>query len=268
MATLAPYRTAHTYVAGGAALNQRWPRLSDDIDIFQHLRGDLAEVVAIELDALRAAGFAVEVVVETRDTVEVIIRDYGSETRVQWFDDLDASLHFFPAVADEDLGFRLHQADNSVNKVLCAARRQRAARDAVDLALIVEHYAPLGPIVWAAAGKATAVNQAQADHEYEDNPLRLIQHARANAFGYADEEIRTVSVEKGHEMGRGDIRRILGPALDAAYAYCEEIAPVNFEGHLFVDQDDRPVEADVDSLDRGDARGIPITNFGPGPTVD
>ena len=59
---------------------------------------------------------------------------------------------FFPAQNDPEFGFRLHEADLAVNKVLCAARRNSAARDAVDLVNIVDRYAPLGPLVWAVSG--------------------------------------------------------------------------------------------------------------------
>ena len=30
--TLRPFRSSNSYVGGGAALNQRWPRLSDDME--------------------------------------------------------------------------------------------------------------------------------------------------------------------------------------------------------------------------------------------
>ena len=39
--TLRPFRSSHSYVGGGAALNQRWPRLSDDMDIFVDQRKQL-----------------------------------------------------------------------------------------------------------------------------------------------------------------------------------------------------------------------------------
>lgn len=267
METLAPFRSRQTYVAGGAALNRQWPRLSDDLDIFGDQRVDLHAEVEPELKALRAAGLTVDIKLANQDTVEVIVREYGFETRVQWANDVDAYIRFFPAVADDDLGFRLHQADNSVNKVLCAAHRQQAARDAVDLALIVERYAPVGSLVWAAAGKAAAINRAQSSDALEENPIRLIRYAQTNAFGYGDEEIRTVAMEGEHRLTRDHVRRILGPAFEAARVYCEDVAPVEFDGHLFVDQAECPVEADAESLAREDARAVPISDFGPVSTV-
>jgi hypothetical protein len=268
METLQPFRSENNYVAGGAALNQQWPRLSDDMDIFQELREELETSVSPEIRALHDAGFGIELAVNTPDIIEAIVKGHGAETRVQWFADTESCLRFFAAVPDEELGFRLHQADNAVSKVFCASRRNEAARDAVDLVLIVRHYAPLGPLVWAAAGKAAAINLANSSTALEENPMQLIQSIRANSFGYADEEIRTVSMEEGHVMTRDDVRQSLTPAIDAAQEYCEDTAPSDFVGHLFVDSHECPVAADGDTLNQRLARGVPIQNFTPLPSIN
>lgn len=267
METLQPFRSELNYVAGGAALNQQWPRLSDDMDIFQDLRAELDTTVSTEIQALRDAGFDVELEVNNPEIIEAIVTGHGAETRVQWFDDPESCFRFFPAVPDDELGFRLHQADNAVSKVFCASRRKEAARDAVDLVLIVQHYAPLGPLVWAAAGKAAAINEANSSTAQEENPIQLIQSIRANSFGYADEEIRTVSMEDGQVMTRDDVRQFLTPAIDAAQEYCEDTAPPDFVGHLFVDQNECPVAAEIDTLDQQKARAIQIQNFTPLPSL-
>ncbi|MBF0374759.1 MAG: hypothetical protein HQL39_15245, partial [Alphaproteobacteria bacterium] len=69
-----------------------------------------------EIEALTASSMA-----------EAVIRDAGEETVVQWMD--DTVVRFFPVVD----GFRLHDADLAVNKVMAGASRSEA-RDAVDLA--------------------------------------------------------------------------------------------------------------------------------------
>jgi len=152
IAALRPFRTEHDYVAGGAALNQGWLRLSDDMDIFHDHRNRLPAGAAREVRALREAGFAVEITTEDRWMVEAIVRRYGFETRVQWLDDPETSRRFFPAIEDDDLGFRMHQADVAVNKVLCASRREQV-RDAVDLLTIARRYCALGALAWAAAAQ-------------------------------------------------------------------------------------------------------------------
>lgn len=58
---LRPFRTQASFVAGGAALNRTWPRLSNDMDIFHDRRAQLPGAVQAELRALREAGFAIEV---------------------------------------------------------------------------------------------------------------------------------------------------------------------------------------------------------------
>lgn len=146
--TLRPFRSSNSYVGGGAALNQRWPRLSDDMDIFVDQRRHLPRGPHAELEALRQAGFSIDVTTRDEWMVEAIVKRYGAETRVQWIDDSESSRRFFPAVDDEEFGFRLHQADAAVNKALCAARRERAPRDAVDLVSIVRRWTMPGACSW------------------------------------------------------------------------------------------------------------------------
>ncbi len=247
---LRPFRSPRTYVGGGAALNQRWPRLSDDMDIFADGRARLPRAVEPELKALRDAGFAVELTTNDEWMIEAVIRQYGFETRVQWLNDAETSRRFFPAIVDDEFGFRLHQADAAVNKALCASRRERAPRDAVDLVSIVRNYAPLGPLVWALSGK-----------DADLTPPKALQNMRRIAFGYADEEIRAVRMEDGSGLTRAELRVALEPALEAAAAYCDEVAPLDFAGRLLVNGDDVPVEATAGDLARKSARAVEIANF-------
>jgi hypothetical protein len=254
--TLREYRSKHDYVGGGAALNQRWPRLSDDMDIFED-HDLLPSGPTPELEALRVAGFSVEVTTHNEWMVEAIVRQYGFETRIQWIHDAETSRRFFPAMVDEELGFRLHPADAAVNKVLCAARRNTAPRDTVDLASIVSRYSPLGPLVWALPGKDLRLN-----------PPTAISNIRRIAFGYADEEIKAVRMEEGAGMTRQDIRAILDEALTAAAVYCEEIAPDDYLGCLFVDANDTPVEATAITIEDGSHRPIAISDYGRLPRLE
>jgi hypothetical protein len=244
------YRSEQTYVAGGSALNRDWPRLSDDMDIFHDIRNRLPEHVEPELEALRNAGFSVEFVSENDLIVEVILRRRDDETRVQWFYEEETSRRFFPALDDPVFGFRLHNADNAVNKVLCASRRNSAARDAVDLVNIVERYAPLGPLIWAASGKAPDMA-----------PPSTIRSIRANVFGYAEEEIKAVRMTDGSQMEWRRVRETINDALEAASEYCDTIAPLDLMGCLFVDVNERPVEADTTSIENGVVSVMAIQDF-------
>lgn len=247
---LRPFRQPRDYVGGGVALNQNWPRLSDDMDIFHDERGRLPEGVKPELDALREAGFLVEVTTQTEWMVEAILTQYGYQTRVQWLDDPESCCRFFPAIDDDVLGFRLHQSDVAINKVLCAASRQNAARDAVDLVSIVQNYCPLGPLVWAISGK-----------DERHTPPNILREMRRITFGYADKEIRTVRMEDGSEINQNQLRSVLGPAFDAAEKYCSQIAPPALLGQLFVDINEVPVEASGDDVEQGRVFSKQVKNF-------
>ena len=253
---LRQFRTEHDYVAGGAALNTTWLRLSDDMDIFRDYRNSLQGGVERELTALRDAGFSIEITTNDEWIVEAIVRQYGFETKVQWLNDRETSRRFFPAIDDENLGYRLHQADVAVNKVLCAARRRSAARDAVDLASIVSRYCPLGPLVWAIAGKAP-----------DSPPPQVIKAIRANAFGYSDDEIRTVRMADDNVMTRDELRSILEPALGQANDYCNDVAPEDHIGCLFVNSDQIPVAADLAAISSGAVRVMNVQDFTPVPRI-
>lgn len=247
---LRPFRTEHSYIAGGAALNRDWPRLSDDMDIFYDLRNQLPRTVEPELQALRDNGFSLEIITDNDLVVEALLRKDGGETKVQWFDDAETCKRFFPALEDKDFGFRLHQADVALNKILCASRRRSSPRDAVDLVNIVKRYAPIGPLVWAITGK-----------EPEKAPPIIIREMRSIAFGYSDEEIRTVRMEDDNVMTRGELREVLAPAFDAANDYCDDVAPIEHVGCLFIDTNEIPVEADDTALKNGAATAISISSF-------
>ncbi|MEQ9444538.1 MAG: hypothetical protein RJS98_03165 [Rhodospirillaceae bacterium] len=255
---LKQFRTPHTYVAGGAVLNHNWLRLSDDLDIFHDGRDALPGDIADELKALAENGFACEMVHSDNWTVEIIARKYGFETKIQWFSDLETSQRFFAAQADEQFGFRLHQADAAVNKVLCASRRNTAPRDAVDLMTIAQDYAPLGPLVWAASAKE---NMGQ-----RKSPRELLDAINQIVFGYGEEEIQAVRMD-GPKVSRADIRDILKPALKAAARYCEEVAPVTYDSHLFIDQNETPVEARSVDIESGRYMARAIMRLEPVPSI-
>lgn len=247
---LRPFRSAQDYVGGGAALNQNWPRLSDDMDIFRDSSHRFPKCIAPELQALRDRGFAVDVTTNNEWMVEAILRQYGFETRVQGLNEPETCRRFFPAISDEELGFRLHQADVAVNKLLCASRRRQAPRDAVDLVNIVRRFCPLGPLVWAATAKSEGLSPAQ-----------VIRNTREIAFGYADEEIRAVRLAEGEIVTRAELREVLDRALMAARDFCDDLAPSAYTGHLFVNSQETPVEADAQAVASGSVQALPLTDF-------
>jgi hypothetical protein len=220
------------------------------MDIFGDDRASLPRAPHPELRALEEAGFTVQITTHNEWMVEAIVKEYGFATRIQWIHDPETSRRFFPAICDDELGFRLHPADAAINKVLCAARRRTAPRDAVDLVSIVSRYAPLGPLVWALSGKDPKLN-----------PQTAISQIRGIAFGYSDEEIKAVRMEEGARMTRDDIRRVLGRALEQAAAYCDDVAPDDYLGQLFVDAAEIPVEASQMTISSGSHKSIAVSDF-------
>lgn len=253
---LKEFRTPYDYVAGGAALNCSWPRLSDDLDIFRDGENRLPGNVNEEIEALRKAGFICQIEDFDNFGVNVIVRKDGDDTNIQWANDPETSQRFFAAQEDEEFGFRLHQADNAVNKVLCASSRRDSPRDAIDLMTVAEEYAPLGPLIWAASAK---INLGQSK-----TPIEILFNLNEIIFSYGEEEIIAVRM-RGEKVTRSQLREVLKPALKAATEYCENIAPSNYLSQLFVDQAETPVEATKSDLEEGRYRAETIKMFEPLP---
>lgn len=147
---LAKNRSDTSYLAGGLILNKNWPRRSDDIDIFHDSDEEVVDAANADLAVLEAAGYKAHRDFVIYGCVDATVSDGMSSTIIQWF--AETKRRFFPLVKDEEWGARLHQADLAVNKVLAAAARSKA-RDIADLVAIGRNYCPLGPLVFAAAGK-------------------------------------------------------------------------------------------------------------------
>ena len=64
----------------------------------------------------------------------------------------DTAFRFFPVIEDENLGYRVHDADLAVNKCLALANRNEV-RDIVDLIQFDTEILSLTAICWAACGK-------------------------------------------------------------------------------------------------------------------
>jgi hypothetical protein len=111
-------------------------------------------------------------------------------------------------------------------------------------------YAPLGPLVWAVCGKDASLT-----------PPKVIREIRKRAFGYADVEFETIRTKDADPITREKVRGVLAEALDAAATYCEEVAPTEYTGWLFVDNDYIPVEASAEQLRGKIAFALPLKRF-------
>lgn len=107
----------------------------------------------------------------------------GNKILLEWAS--DSAFRFFPVVADETLGFRLHDADAATNKVLAAAGREKV-RDFIDLIQLDQNYVSLGVAIWAASGK---------DEGYTPDLIidQLRRHSRINPATLAGVKLATRS---------------------------------------------------------------------------
>ncbi|MFC0010463.1 hypothetical protein [Devosia nitrariae] len=231
MQVIAANRSETSYMAGGAVLNKDWSRLSDDLDIFHDTDEEIVASAQSDIDALRSAGFKVNIDVLVYGVVECTVSRDRDATVLQWMS--ETRIRFFPLVRDEEWGARLNSADLAVNKVLAASSRSKA-RDFVDLITIAENYACLGPLIMAAAGKPPNYS-----------PQRMIDEIRRRSLSIPAEEYRSVRGLPEH-ASVGLIRDSLLKALDQAEAYITSVRP-ELVGLLAVNEKGLPVEVTEES---------------------
>ena len=251
---LAKNRSAETYFAGGAVLNARTWRVSEDLDIFTDTDEIIPDIVQRDIAALKQAGFQVIIDLEIYGCTEATVRQDGGETQIQWMS--ETSSRFFPLEADPDWGLRLHMTDLAVNKALAASTR-RQARDALDLALIADRYCGLGPLFIGAANKLQKLS-----------PLRLIEQARHRIVTTPLEAFAAVH-GRPEAITPAIIKEVGLTALDEAEAFLEAAPdewldgiPVDTEG-VPVGQDDQAAE--IRQLSDGGGRfpSFPGLDFAP-----
>lgn len=179
---LASHRTpeAHSYVAGGVALNAilEAPRLSRDVDVFHDTNEALEATWRADKAVLEQNNFALEAVRERAGFVEVVVQKNGESVEMQWL--RDSAFRFFPLAPHPDLGLTLHPFDLATNKVLALVGRVEV-RDWIDALTCHEKVAPLGLLAWAACGK---------DEGW--NPQLIVDEANRTAH-YSRDEILELS---------------------------------------------------------------------------
>ncbi|MBY0524999.1 MAG: hypothetical protein K2R98_16455 [Gemmataceae bacterium] len=174
---LAANRNPESYVAGGAVIN-RGPaglRISDDLDIFHDVAARVVESASADEKSLQAAGYAVTWTLRGEGIVKAVVTRGDESVRLDWT--TDSAFRFFPVLPDEELGYRLHDADLATNKVLALAGRSEV-RDFLDILLIDQSYLSLGAAIWAACGKdpgftpGLMLDQTNRHARYQDSDLK------------------------------------------------------------------------------------------------
>jgi hypothetical protein len=226
--TIAKNRSPDSHVAGGAALMANAKRVSDDIDIFHDAREAVERSVQLDAAALKAAGFRVNIHRRGEAFFEAEVSDEAGETvRLQWA--MDSAVRFFRAVKDETFGYRLHELDLAVNKVLAMAGR-REPRDYYDVIRLHQAGIPLAALAWAAPAK---------DPGY--TPELIIDEINRNS-NYPEERLRA-------EINAPDLPgpRLMKEILLAASREARELflrLPLDQVGHLYMDAKGRALLPD------------------------
>jgi hypothetical protein len=130
--------------------NEDSPRYSADVDIFNDPAVSVQRCALGDIDLLRSNDYEVKILIEQRGFVRCIAARDRDSVKLEWVS--DTAFRFFPAVADADFGYRLHDIDAAINKALALANRTEV-RDVVDLLSIHDNTLHVGLCCWAACGK-------------------------------------------------------------------------------------------------------------------
>ena len=236
------------YVAGGLALNEALggTRVSRDVDLFHDTDEALASSSEEDIDALRAAGFTVEVGRRATGFVEATVRGPEADAvEVQWV--RDSAYRFFPLVLHPELGLMLHPFDLATNKVLALVGRV-AARDWIDIITCHQRLSPFGCLAWAASGKDPGLS-----------PLFVVEEA-ARTTHYPAIELDAVVFE-GPPPDRTALTMAWRSALADARAIVDMLPPEEV-GRAVLDAAGKPFSGDRGAL--GQALAAGELHFHPG----
>lgn len=230
-AAIRAHRHPDSHIGGATALHRdpASPRYSEDIDVFH----DAAEIVAgnAEQDAaaLQAAGFAVRWHTRLVGFHRAEVEHNAEVLKLEWV--YDSAFRFFPVQPDPVLGYRLHDADLAVNKVLAGAGRL-AIRDYLDLVYLHRSYLRLGALVWAATGKDPGLSPLLILNE-------LHRHTR-----YQPEDLAEVRLRQ--PVSLQELKQEWLEMLRTARHLVERL-PAADVGCLYLDQTGNPATPDPDT---------------------
>ncbi len=224
---LARNRSPNSVFAGGATLNRGRARWSDDLDI-EHTTTDAVRAAYLaDRDALSANGYAVEELRLAKGIAHARVSAAGSVTLVDWTQ--DTAWRFFPAIADREFGWRLHDLDLAVNKVLAAAGR-REPRDLHDLVALIRDGVPLSALAWAGCAKDPGLT-----------PSLILDECVHNSR-YDPDELRA-AIATSAPVDPAAMTTTFRMAVRGARDLFETL-PLDQAGHLYLDADGRCVAPD------------------------
>lgn len=228
---IAANRSPDSYVAGATVLHRAedTPRYSADLDLFHDIEESVARSAETDAATLGAAGYELSWLLRAPTVHRAVARAGTRSLTIEWAQ--DSAFRFYPVQEDDRFGFRLHDTDAAINKVLALAGRSEI-RDFVDVLHLDETHLPLGALAWAACGKDPGFT-----------PDFLLEHA-ARHVAYTQSDVDRLSLREPLDL-RDLKRRWLG-TLERARALVAVLPPDEI-GCLYVDTDRRPVAPDPTS---------------------
>lgn len=202
------------------------PRYSEDIDIFHDASALVAANASADAIVLTAAGFELTWQTQAPAFRRAWVERNGQGLKIEWA--YDSAFRFFPVQADPLFGYRLHDADVAVNKVLAGAGRLEI-RDFIDLIHLHETYLPLGALAWAATGKDAGLS-----------PLLILNELSRHAH-YREEDLAEVRMREPVSLPQLKVRWL--DLLRAAGRLVETL-PATEVGCLYLDATGAPVAPD------------------------
>ena len=225
---IAANRNPESYLAGATVIHREadTPRYSRDLDFFHDLADSVAASARKDVATLGQAGYEVRWLLRAPSIHRAVVSVDRRQLTIEWAQ--DSAFRFFPIQEDECFGYRLHDADAAVNKVLALAGRDEV-RDFVDVIYLHSNYLSLGALAWAACGK---------DPGY--TPEFLLEHAsRHTAYRQADLDRLDLRVP----LEIKSLKKSWLEALDEARKLVISL-PAEEIGCLYLDLDRIPVTPD------------------------
>lgn len=149
---IAVNRSPESYLAGATVIHRAAdaPRFSQNLDFFHDVADSIAQSAGQDAATLQQADYEVLWLLRTTTFHRAVVTAGKQQLKIEWAQ--DSAFRFFPVQKDERFGYRLHDADAAVNKVLALAGRDEI-RDFVDVLHLHKTYLSLGALAWAACGK-------------------------------------------------------------------------------------------------------------------
>ena len=222
---IAVNRSPESYLAGATVLHRDdgSPRYSQDLDFFHDIEDSVAVCAERDAETLADAGYTVAWLLHTPTFHRAVVTVRGQQLKIEWAQ--DTAFRFFPVQQDERCGYRLHDVDAAINKVLALAGRDEV-RDFVDVIHIHRSCLSLGVLAWAACGKDPGFT-----------PEFLLDHAGRHT-AYAQKDLERLSLTEPLKIG--DLKKHWLTATEAARKLIAALPPQEV-GCLYLDSRGTPV---------------------------